>query len=112
MPADLTRIPPFYHKYIGLVMETDLSTAFLTHQKSLVGLLKNLSDDKWNFRYGPGKWTVKDVVQHIIDAERIFCYRALRFSRKDRTELPGFDENTFAVAADAERRNGSDLVEE
>jgi uncharacterized damage-inducible protein DinB len=112
MTVDFSRVPPFYHNYIGLVKEENLMNAFHEHQKSVVKILKILPEEKWNYRYEQNKWTIKDMVQHLIDAERIFCYRALRFSRKDKTELPGFDENTFALSAEAHRRTGKDLIEE
>ena len=109
---DLTRVPVFYHRYINLVKEQDLSEAFIHHQKSLYSELNNIPDGKWDYRYEEGKWTIKEMVQHIIDAERIFCYRALNFARKDSHELPGFDENEFAAVSKADRRSKQDLLDE
>jgi hypothetical protein len=62
--------------------------------------------------YVPGKWTVRDIMQHVIDAERIFAYRALRFARNDKTVLPSFDENVYAVTAHASKRDLDELIEE
>ena len=99
---DLSKVPSFYHNYIAQVKENDLENAFL----------KEIPEDQWMFRYAPGKWSVKELVQHIIDAERIFAYRALRFSRKDPTELPGFDENLYAPASKADHRTKEELIAE
>lgn len=111
-PIHLSNVPSFYHAYINLVKEADLTAAFLVHQKEFNSLLNTLQESQWDYRYAPGKWSVKDLVQHVIDAERIFCYRALRFARMDKTPLAGFDENTFAVAAMAEQRSIHELTAE
>ncbi|MGZ3939755.1 MAG: DinB family protein, partial [Flavisolibacter sp.] len=94
--VDLSRIPEYYHKYVNLVIHDDIDTAFDKHQEELVSFLKGVPKKKWNYRYAEGKWSIKEVVQHIIDAERVFAYRALCFARKDQTPLPSFDENLFA----------------
>ena len=62
--------------------------------------------------YAPGKWTVRDIIQHLIDAERVFSYRAMRFARNDKTLLPGFEENDYAVTANATQRNLDELLDE
>ena len=110
--VDLSRVPSFYHNYINLVVEDGLDVVLEKHQSDLINELKNIAEEKWNYRYAPGKWSIKELVQHIIDAERIFCYRALRFSRKDKTELPGFDENLFAENANADARSSTHLINE
>lgn len=113
MPTpDLNRVPSYYHKYISLVPQQNIESIMADHGASLIDTLRNLPDDKWNYKYAPDKWTIKELVQHIIDAERIFCYRALRFARKDKTPLPGFEENAYAAESDANRRYGADLIEE
>lgn len=110
--VDLSRVPQYYHKYINLVIEDDLKTALEKHQTNLVSFLKDIPKKKWNYRYAEGKWSVKEVVQHIIDAERVFAYRALCFARKDQTPLPGFDENVFAENSKADNRTKKDLLKE
>ncbi len=113
MPTpDLNRVPSYYHKYINLVPQQNIETILKDYGVSLIDALENLSHDKWNFKYAPDKWTIKELVQHIIDTERIFCYRALRFARRDKTPLPGFEENAYAAASDAIRRTGSELIDE
>jgi hypothetical protein len=109
---DLSRIPSFYHNYISQVTAPDLSSALAKHQQQLVAELKEIPGERWDYRYAEGKWSIKELVQHIIDGERVFCYRALRFARKDATELPGFDENLFNENAHADRRTKEDLIEE
>lgn len=104
--------PKFFERYTVLVTESDLVAA-LTQQVSVVGkLLGNLSDARANQVDPPYGWTIKQVVQHMIDAERVFSYRALRFSRGDKTPLPGFDENEYASAVDVTDRTLGSLVTE
>ena len=112
MRPDLSRVGNFYHNYINLVTEDDLSEAFERESASLIRFLDTIPADKYDYRYAEGKWTIKEVLQHVIDAERIFSYRALRFARKDATPLPGFDENSFAANAKADARSWDKLVEE
>jgi hypothetical protein len=109
---DLNRVPEFYHNYIKQVPDNDLMIAFKTQTPAVIDFLKNLPIEKVDYAYVPGKWTIKEVLQHLIDAERVFCYRALRFARKDPTPLPGFDENLFAKNSNAASRSWSDLLEE
>jgi hypothetical protein len=68
--------------------------------------------DKFDFRYAEGKWTIKEIIQHVIDTERIFSYRALRISRNDKTPLPGFDENEYVINTDANNRHLQSLLTE
>jgi hypothetical protein len=109
---DLATVPAFYHNYIRRVPEDDLRKAFQSHQISLLSYLSTIDENNWDYAYAEGKWTVKEMVQHIIDAERIFAYRALCFSRKDTTPLPGFDENLYAENCQVRRRQKDDLIDE
>ena len=112
MPVDLSRVPPFYHRYIQLVEEQDLNEAYRQHQLQSVGVLRALPEERWGYRYAEGKWSIRELVQHLIDAERIFCYRALRFARHDKTELPGFEEDDYVAASAADARTKNSLLEE
>lgn len=112
MRPDLSRVPEFYHNYISQVPEDDIIAAFKNGSPSIIHFLENLPVEKRDYRYAEGKWTIKEVLQHIIDAERVFNYRALCFARKDTSPLPGFDENTFAANAKADKRNWNDLMVE
>lgn len=112
MPIDFTRVPSFYHKYIQLVQEENLTEAFQKHQLMALTTLMDIPDESWDFRYAEGKWSIREMVQHMIDTERIFAYRALRFSRNDQTPLPGFDENAYAANAPVAHRSKANLLDE
>jgi hypothetical protein len=112
MRPDLSRVPSFYHNYISLVPQDDLLEAFNVQTPAFIQFIENIPPDKYDYRYAAAKWTVKEVLQHIIDAERVFSYRALCFARKDPTFLPGFDENLYADNAKADKRDWNNLVEE
>jgi len=109
---DLSRVPEFYHNYIKQVPQDELNEAFRMQTPISTEFFRKIPSDKIDFAYAEGKWTVKEVLQHIIDAERVFSYRSLRFARKDPTPLPGFDENLFAQNAKADKRSWNDLREE
>ncbi len=77
-----------------------------------IRFVQNIPMDKFDYRYAEGKWTIKDIIQHIIDAERIFSYRALRISRNDQTPLPGFEENDYVENTNANSRSIQELLTE
>jgi len=112
MQPDLSRVGPFYHNYINQVPEHEINEAFEKQSVSLFRFFETIPSEKYEHRYADGKWTIKEIVQHLIDAERVFVYRALRFARKDATPLPGFDENLFAANAKTEKRTWDKLIEE
>ena len=99
----------YYARYIKLVGDDALS-ALRAQSASTPRLLSGLSEAQAMHRYAPGKWSVKEVVGHMIDGERVFSYRALRVARADTTPLPGFDENAWVPAAHFDRRPMPDLV--
>ena len=109
---DMERVPAFYHNYIKQVEATNLQQALHQHEAETVPFLQSIPADKWMFRYAEGKWTIKELVQHIIDAERIFNYRALCFSRKDEMALPGFDEDLYVTHSEANKRSQEELLQE
>ena len=109
---DLTRVPDYFHKYINQVEENDLDKALEKQTRYFLRFLKEIPKDKRDYRYAEDKWTIKEVLQHIIDAERVFAYRALCFARKDATPLPSFDENIYAQNCKATQRKWKDLVNE
>src|SRR5947207_962193 len=105
----------YYETYLKLVPICLDGSIFdlLTAQIGTVSqLLSGLSEDKANYRFGPNEWSVKEVVGHINDAERIFAYRALRISRIDPTPLPGFEQDPYVAASNFSARTLPDLVQE
>ncbi len=103
----------FYATYINQVSsEYTLVEEFEISVHRLIKFVQNIPLDKFDYRYADGKWTIKDILQHLIDAERIFAYRALRFARNDQTPLPGFDENDYVDEANANSRSIKELLTE
>ena len=105
---------PFYKPYIQalVVNQKNLLDNLADTSTESLSLLKNLPPEKLLFSYAKGKWTIKEIIQHLIDAERIMAYRALRFARKDMTELPGFDENDYVINSNGNQRIIGELLEE
>ena len=102
----------FFQRYLNLVKEDDVVKALKKNTKQFRKLLDSIPKKKINYAYAEGKWTIKQLLQHVIDAERVFTYRAMSFSRKDATPLPGFDENQWADNAQTNHRQWADLVNE
>lgn len=109
---DLSKVPAFYHGYINLVLGKDIYEAFQNHSIECIQFFETIPEEKISYRYADGKWDIKEILQHIIDAERIFSYRALCFARNEKKSLPGFDENEYASNSKAENRNWDELLEE
>lgn len=98
--------------YLDLVEDAKIVTLLGKSLNEFVALVDGLSDRELNYAYQEGKWTVKEVLLHMIDTERIFQYRALRFAREDKTMLPGFSENDFVPHSNANSRTKKSLLEE
>ncbi|GAB3897698.1 DinB family protein [Spirosoma agri] len=110
--SDISVMPQFFDRYINLAENIDIIDA-LTQTASYASLIPlETLDALGDRRYAPGKWTAKDILQHIIDNERIMTYRAMRFARNDKTALPGYDEALFAQFANTSRRTLADLYDE
>lgn len=103
---------PYYGKYISKVSDGDIIAALERQFADSSGLLRDASESKGSYRYAEGKWSVREVIGHIADAERVFCYRALRFARGDSTPLPGFDENQFVANARFDAQTIKGLIDE
>jgi hypothetical protein len=110
--SDIGILPGYYGLYIDEVENIELSDALKEYCANMFFPDKTILENIGDRVYSHGKWTVREILQHLIDSERIFCYRALTFARKDRTELPGFEENDYAPASKAGRRSVSDLLSE
>jgi hypothetical protein len=110
--SELSDRPGDFRHYIDLVAEGDLHQRLRESQRLEDHLDLGRFAALATTSYAPGKWTVNDVLQHIVDTERVFAYRALRFARGDRTHLPGFDQDLFARHAGADARPFADLVAE
>lgn len=103
----------FYGGYINQVSdEYTLVEELEISVHRLVKFVREIPMDKFDYRYAEGKWTIKDILQHLIDAERVFAYRALRFARNDKTGLPGFEEDDYVLEANANKRSIQDLLTE
>ena len=107
-----TEYAPYYGRYIDKVPEGDLFRILEEQARETQGLLSGLAEAKALHRYAPGKWSIKEVVGHVTDAERVFSYRALRFARADATVLPGFDENAWVPAGNFDARSLKHLAAE
>ena len=102
----------FYRYYIGLVEGEEATTLPALYQARIKGFFNTLPEEKGSFAYAPDKWTLKQVIQHLLDVERIFVYRLLWIVRGGAGSLPGFDENQFAKRGTATNRTLRDLCEE
>lgn len=102
---------PYYGKYVALVGPDSLA-ALESQASSTAALLAATPEERGNHRYAEGKWSVKEVIGHLADGERVFAYRALRIARADTTELPGFEENDYVPAGRFDRRTLADIAAE
>lgn len=104
--------PPYFATYINKVTEDNVTDAFRNQQGVVDSFFDNITEEKANTAYAPGKWTLKELLQHLIDTERIFAYRSLCIARKEMNSLPGFDENEYAANSQANNRSWKSLLEE
>jgi uncharacterized damage-inducible protein DinB len=107
-----TEYAAYYENYVKATEEAILLDELEICLHDFIRFVQNIPMDKFDYRYAEGKWTIKDIIQHLIDAERVFSYRALRISRNDKTPLPGFDENDYVDEAHANHRSLQELLTE
>jgi len=108
---DQSEFAPFYAGYIGKVPDSGPGP-LMKEQIGELEKLRALPEDKANHAYAAGKWTVKELIGHVADAERVFSYRLVRIARGDKTPLSGFDENAWAKTAPHGKRKMTDVIDE
>jgi len=111
-PPDTSEYAPYYGRYITLVGGNDVIAALEDQPRETLALLSTLSEEQGDYRYAPDKWSIKEMLGHVIDAERVFSYRALRFARNDRTPLASFEQDDYVRSGDFGDRRLADLIEE
>jgi uncharacterized damage-inducible protein DinB len=109
---DAAEYAPYFERYVSKVPDGDVLALLGRQIDEFIALLGALRNEQAEFRYGPDKWSIKEVVGHVSDTERIFVYRALCFARGDEQPLPGFDENTYVAKAHFAERPLADLLAE
>jgi hypothetical protein len=103
---------PFYAGYIATAPDGSILATLEEQRRTTVGLLAEFDEATGNFRYAPGKWSVKEVLGHLVDSERVFAGRALAFARADRGHCPGMDQDAWVSEARFDRRRLTDLVDD
>ena len=98
--------------YINEAKAEDLIEGLTASYAYIAGIMQGLTEEQLLHRYAPEKWSIKELLVHMLDAERIFTYRALRFARQDKTELPGFDENKYVAPSKADARDINSILAE
>lgn len=112
-PPTTEEYAPFYADYIQRAAQNkDILAALPQQIEDIKSMLRHLSDEKARFRFGPEEWSIKEVVGHLNDVERVFSYRLLRISRNDQTSLPGFEQEDYVREAGFDNHNLSDLIQE
>jgi hypothetical protein len=109
---DATDYAPYYETYVSLIPDDDIVAALDTQKRTMLALLQGVDETLGNHRYEPSKWSVKEVVGHVIDAERAFAFRAFHFGRNHQTPLPAFDQDSVAPVAPFARLTVSEIAQE
>lgn len=100
-PADCA---PYHYDYVMLVRDKNINTFLHEQKEAFTGLIAALPEEQGNYAYAPGKWTIKQVIQHVIDTERIFSFRLLALARGEHQHIPGFEQDDYAAAVDVTDR--------
>ena len=109
---DKTEFAPYYGRYIDKVPDGPIVDVLASGMNETLALLRSIPEARADHRYAPGKWSIKEVVGHVIDGERVFAYRALRFARRDETPLASFEQDDYVAAGNFGARTLSDLADE
>src|SRR5258708_3370087 len=106
---DASEYPQFYSGYVPSVPDDDVVALLKSTGQQVADALSRITEERGGYRYAEGKWSIRTMLGHLIDTERVFTYRALRIARGDTTPLPGFDQQIFAAAAESDSRTMADL---
>ena len=112
MRPDSSEFAPYYGKYISLVPDGDIVQTLARERDTTLEVLQSVSAEKSRFRYAAGKWSIRESYVHLIDGERIFSYRALRFARADQTPLASFEQDAYVGPSGADARDWSGIIDE
>jgi len=107
-----TEYAEYYETYVSLVDENDVVSALRNQLAELENLFAGIAEEKGAYAYAEGKWSIKELLGHLIDGERVFSHRAFRFSRADQTALPGFEQDDYITHGNFNNRPLNDLIEE
>ena len=110
--VDINTVPEFYRGYIRAAGKGELVPLLLKSGDDFITFGRRLTEQQGLYKYASDKWSIKDIMLHVIDAERVFAYRAMRFARNDKTELSGFDQNEYVPEASADDRSIHNLLSE
>jgi hypothetical protein len=103
----------YYSRYLDLVSDnTELIEGYRKGKKEMIYLINSIPEEKMSFRYQPEKWSISELIQHLIDTERVFMYRCFRIARNDKTELAGFEQDDFVKPSEADLKTKAALLEE
>nr|WP_321223698.1 DinB family protein [uncultured Psychroserpens sp.] len=103
---------PYYQQYIQKAGDATILNGLQENGDATIEFLESIPEEKLEYRYQDNKWTVKEIIQHLIDTERVFTYRAMCIARKDKTLLPGYDQDEYAVNSEANNRSMISLMNE
>ena len=103
---------PYYNNYVSLITDEPITTVLEGQPGELSRLISGLPEEKGTYAYAEGKWTIKELLSHLIDGERIFAYRVLRISRGDKTPIEGFEQDGYIATSNANNRSFAELLEE
>ena len=112
LKPDTTEYAPYYSGYVSQVPDGDILEILRTQLDDTLALFNSITEERGDYRYAPDKWSVKELIGHINDGERIFSYRAMRFGRGDQTELASFDQNTYVPNYKLDTISLRDLADE
>lgn len=105
-------VPEYFRQYTNLVADGDVLAILGAQIEETTALLRGVDEERADFRYAEGKWSIKEILGHLADSERVFAYRALSFARGETTSLPGYDHDSYVQHADLEERSLQDVVSE